>query len=84
MHVKDALPGVIRGVPFGEGIVPFAETFETLAQIGFSGPLGVEMWADMDKSGDPMKSAVAARNFVEHLTTTVWSSAAQPVTWLAD
>ena len=84
MHVKDALRGVIRGVPFGEGIVPFAETFETLAQIGFSGPLGVEMWADMDKSGDPMKSAVAARNFVEHLTTTVWSSAAQPVTWLAD
>ena len=67
MHVKDALPGVIRGVPFGEGIVPFTETFRTLTQIGFSGPLGVEMWADMDKSGDPVKKAVEARNFVEQL-----------------
>jgi L-ribulose-5-phosphate 3-epimerase len=69
MHVKDALPDVIRGVPFGEGIVPFPETFQTLAQIGFSGPLGVEMWADMDKSGDPVTSVVEARNFVEHLIT---------------
>lgn len=67
MHVKDAQPGVIRGVPFGEGIVPFKETFDTLAQIGFSGPLSVEMWADMDKSGDPVKSAVEARKFVEQL-----------------
>jgi len=67
MHVKDALPGVIRGVPFGEGIVPFTETFETLSQIGFSGLLGVEMWADMDKTGDPVNSAVEARNFVAHL-----------------
>jgi L-ribulose-5-phosphate 3-epimerase len=67
MHVKDALPGVIRGVPFGEGIVPFAETFQTLAQIGFSGPLGVEMWADMDKTGDPFGTAVEARKFVAHV-----------------
>ena len=79
VHVKDARPGVIRGVPFGEGIVPFRETFQTLAQIGFSGPLVVEMWADMDPTGDPLKSAVTARNFVEHLTTTVWSSITQPV-----
>lgn len=64
MHVKDAQPGVIRGVPFGEGIVPFTETFQTLAQIGFSGPLGVEMWADMDKTGNPVHSAVEARHFV--------------------
>jgi len=73
MHVKDALPGVIRGVPFGEGIVPFPETFQTLAQIGFDGPLGVEMWADMDKTGDPVNSAVKARKFVEYLVTTAWT-----------
>lgn len=79
VHVKDAQPGVIRGVPFGEGIVPFPETFQALDDIGFSGPLVVEMWADMDPTGDPLKSAVAARNFVEHLTTTIWSSATQPV-----
>jgi hypothetical protein len=30
-----------------------------------------EMWADMDSSGDPVKTAVAARHFVEQLTTTV-------------
>jgi L-ribulose-5-phosphate 3-epimerase len=78
VHVKDARPGVIRGVPFGEGIVPFPETFQALAQIGFSGPLVVEMWADMDKTGDPVNTAVAARNFVENLTTTVWNSATQP------
>jgi L-ribulose-5-phosphate 3-epimerase len=78
VHVKDARPGVIRGVPFGEGIVPFRETFQTLADIGFSGPLVVEMWAEMDSTGDPVKTAVAARNFVKHLTSTVWSSITQP------
>ena len=71
VHVKDARPGVIRGVPFGEGIVPFRETFQVLADIGFSGPLVVEMWADMDPTGDPVNTAIAARNFVEQLTTTV-------------
>ncbi len=79
VHVKDARPGVIRGVPFGEGIVPFRETFQALADISFSGPLVVEMWADMDPTGDPVKTAVAARNFVEHLITTVWVSTTQPV-----
>jgi L-ribulose-5-phosphate 3-epimerase len=72
VHFKDGLPGVIRGVPFKEGIVPFVETFEALAQVGFRGPMGVEMWADMDTTGDPLDSAVAARKLVEHLMTTVW------------
>jgi L-ribulose-5-phosphate 3-epimerase len=74
VHVKDALPGVIRGVPFETGIVPFEETFQTLARIGFSGPLGVEMWADMDASGDPFASAVAARQLVQSLTSVAWSN----------
>ena len=72
VHVKDALPGVIRGVPFETGIVPFGETFQTLARIGFSGPLGVEMWADMDAGGDPFASAVAARQLVKRLTSVAW------------
>jgi L-ribulose-5-phosphate 3-epimerase len=72
IHVKDALPGVIRGVPFEEGIVPFVDTFQALERIGFRGPLGVEMWADMDKTGNPMNSAVAARKLVERLTRTTW------------
>ncbi|UCC53187.1 MAG: L-ribulose-5-phosphate 3-epimerase, partial [Anaerolineaceae bacterium] len=43
IHVKDAAPKVIRGIPFGEGIVPFRETFAAMAEIGFWGMLAVEM-----------------------------------------
>ncbi len=37
IHVKDALPKVIRGVPFGKGIVPFRETFQALVKYGLLG-----------------------------------------------
>ncbi len=40
IHVKDAAPKVIRGIPFGEGIVPFRETFRALADIDFGGHAG--------------------------------------------
>jgi len=72
IHVKDGLPGVIRGVPFEEGIVPFVETFQSLARIGFCGLMAVEMWADMDKSGDPLASAVSARQLVDRLIAEAW------------
>jgi len=72
IHVKDALPGVIRGVPFETGIVPLEETFRALAQVGFWGPLGVEMWADMDSGGDPLASAIAARELVDRLVAAAW------------
>jgi L-ribulose-5-phosphate 3-epimerase len=78
VHVKDTLPTVLRGVAFGEGIVPFAETFQALAQIGFWGPVGVEMWSDMDASGDPLSSAIAARELVEHLITVAWAGSDLP------
>jgi L-ribulose-5-phosphate 3-epimerase len=78
VHVKDGLPGVIRGVPFEKGIVPFVETFQSLARIGFCGLLGVEMWADMDESGDPLSSAIAARELVEHLITVAWTGSDLP------
>lgn len=73
VHVKDALPSIIRGVPFEEGIVPFAETFQALAQIGFWGPLAVEMWSRMDASGNPLASAIAARKLVKGLVAQAWS-----------
>jgi L-ribulose-5-phosphate 3-epimerase len=72
IHVKDGLPGVIRGVPFEEGIVPFVETFQALARVGFWGPLGVEMWATMDAGGDPLTSVVAARQLVRRLVSATW------------
>jgi L-ribulose-5-phosphate 3-epimerase len=79
IHVKDALPQVIRGVPFETGIVPLAQTFEALARIGFSGLMGVEMWADMDTSGDPLASAVAARQLVDRLMAQAWHQSHLPL-----
>ncbi|MCX6031038.1 MAG: L-ribulose-5-phosphate 3-epimerase [Chloroflexi bacterium] len=64
VHVKDGLPHTIRGVPYGEGIVPFAATFAALRESAFRGPLIVEMWASMDRTGDPFSAARAARVFV--------------------
>lgn len=74
IHVKDALPKVIRGVAFEAGIVPFIETFRTLAQINFQGPLAVEMWGHMDASGDMLNSAITARQFIEGLISQTWAS----------
>jgi L-ribulose-5-phosphate 3-epimerase len=72
IHVKDALPKIIRGVPFETGIVPLAETFQTLAQIGFWGVLAVEIWGQMDAGGDLVASATAARNLVRRLVNSAW------------
>ena len=67
VHVKDALPKKIRGVPFGDGIVPFQDTFRALAETGFWGPLGVEMWGEMHSDVNPIAAAAAARRFVSDL-----------------
>ncbi|MBC8507147.1 MAG: L-ribulose-5-phosphate 3-epimerase [Chloroflexi bacterium] len=67
IHVKDAMPKVIRGIPFEEGIVPFKEIFQTLAKIGFWGMLGVEIWGDKHTGGDPIAAAATARKFVDDL-----------------
>jgi L-ribulose-5-phosphate 3-epimerase len=72
LHVKDAQPKVIRGIPFGEGIVPFVETFQTLARLNFWGPLAVELWGHMDNSGNMHHTAVTARQFIERLIAQTW------------
>ncbi len=72
IHVKDALPRIIRGVPFGDGIVPFRDTFRALVQAGFWGLLGVEMWGAMHTDQDPFASITAARKFVDGLVTESW------------
>jgi L-ribulose-5-phosphate 3-epimerase len=72
VHVKDTRPGVVRGVPFEEGDVPFDETFQALAETGFWGPLTVEMWAHMDASGGSLNSVVAARKLVDRLVAATW------------
>jgi L-ribulose-5-phosphate 3-epimerase len=87
IHVKDALPGIIRGIPFGEGIVPFKETFRALAQTGFWGMLGVEMWGDMHGE-DPAAGAAAARKLVGNMVTEAWPEGCPDLksknTWLND
>lgn len=49
IHAKDTHDGVVRRVPFGEGIVDFVSAFKTLKNICFSGPVLLEMWADDSK-----------------------------------
>jgi predicted hexulose-6-phosphate isomerase len=72
IHVKDALPRTIRGVPFGMGIVPFQETFRALAQAGFWGMIGIEMWGKMHADQDPIVCITNARKFVDCLVTEAW------------
>jgi L-ribulose-5-phosphate 3-epimerase len=78
IHVKDALPKIIRGVPFEKGIVPFRETFHALVQTGFWGLLGVEIWGSMHTGEDPVASVAAARKFVDDLVSEAWP-ASNPV-----
>ena len=67
IHVKDANPKVIRGVPYGEGIVPFKDVFSAMAESGFWGMLGVEMWADRHEGEDIIEVVANARKFVQDL-----------------
>lgn len=67
VHVKDSLPRTIRGVPFETGLMRFKEAFHALAALNYRGPLTVEMWADMDRTGNPVGAVRAARQFVADL-----------------
>ena len=49
VHVKDTRHSIVRHIPFGEGIVDFISTFNTLKNVGFCGPFILEMWADNKK-----------------------------------
>lgn len=62
IHVKDSRPGEPRRVPFGEGVVPFAAAFRTLAELNYSGPILIEMWND--NRPDSMDLIAAARRWV--------------------
>ena len=48
--------------PFGRGEVDFVAAFERLAQLGFNGPVLVEMWND--NSPDSLQKVKEARAFV--------------------
>ncbi|HBG75167.1 MAG TPA: xylulose 5-phosphate 3-epimerase [Anaerolineae bacterium] len=73
VHVKDTRPGELRGVPLGQGIVRFQETFRLLARTGFAGPLVMEMWAHLDPTGDPIGSVTRARAILDRWIADAWS-----------
>lgn len=62
IHIKDAALGKYRDVSFGEGDVPFLDTFRKLREIKFYGPLTIEMWAN--ETGDPLENITHAREWV--------------------
>jgi L-ribulose-5-phosphate 3-epimerase len=72
VHVKDTRPGELRGVPLGQGIVPFQETFRLLARMDFTGPLVMEMWAHLDPTGDPIGSVTRARVLLDQWISDAW------------
>jgi L-ribulose-5-phosphate 3-epimerase len=77
VHVKDAVRGVYRGTPFETGDVPLAAVFDVLARIGFWGPLTVEMWSDLDETGDALTAATSACRLVNRLIGDAWGLEAQ-------
>lgn len=45
VHMRDSLPGIYDAtIPFGSGYLDFDGVFRKLDEIGFCGPLVVEMW----------------------------------------
>jgi L-ribulose-5-phosphate 3-epimerase len=73
IHIKDAVPGVYRGVTFESGDVQFKDVFQTLAEIGFWGPIVVEMWERLQTDSDSINLAIQARMMVDQLISSTWN-----------
>lgn len=72
IHVKDSMPKIIRGIPYGSGIVPFERTFKALAEIGFWGLLSIEMWSHMHPEKPPFDTISDTRQFIQNLVNQTW------------
>ncbi len=70
VHLKDATPGEYRGVVFDKGDVPFTPVFKKLSELKFTGPMVVEMWAHLDKTGEPFQAIADTHEFIEHIIET--------------
>ena len=62
VHIKDTLQGQLRYVPLGQGVVPFVEAFSKLAEMGFQGPILLELWTGNDP--DAVEIVTAASGWV--------------------
>jgi L-ribulose-5-phosphate 3-epimerase len=58
LHLKDGRLREIRRVPFGQGIVDFDAVFRTLHEVGYRGPVVVEMWNEGEQ--DPIAAVAGA------------------------
>lgn len=56
VQLKDAKRGEFRRVPFGTGLVDWPAVLHLLNEVGWTGPVSVEMWND---EGDPSMAAEA-------------------------
>ena len=70
LHVKDTLPGQLRYVPLGEGMVPFEEAFSKLAQIGFQAPIVIELWTEENPTS--IEIVTAARQWLKDMLQSGW------------
>ena len=63
IHLKDAIPGRFRGVPFGTGQVPFRHVLHKLRQIDFRGPILFEITAEHEANA--VQAITDARDWVQ-------------------
>ncbi len=73
LHVKDTLPGQLRYVPPGEGAVPFVDAFAKLAEIGFQGPVALELWTESFPNA--VEIATEARDWLRAAMAQGWEQA---------
>lgn len=72
LHVKDTLPGQLRYVPPGEGAVPFAPSFAKLAEIGYQGPVALELWTESFPNA--LEIATEARGWLREQMEAGWET----------
>lgn len=72
VHVKDTRKDELRGVYLGEGIVRFLEAFKLLSRLDFSGPIVMEMWAELERNVDPIGSLTRARQILAGWISEAW------------
>lgn len=66
-HIKDALPGNCRNVPFGTGTVDFGKCMKILKNMHFKGLFVAEVWSDEDLSFLPYLKEISQfiRNYMK-------------------
>lgn len=69
IHLKDTKPGIVRRVPYGEGMVDFGKDFVALKKVNYCGLFVAEMWCDEDPQFVPYIKTV--REFLKGKMTGV-------------